>query len=129
MVCGAWYSLFENNMCVGSVLFCNQLLFSHWSAPYLMVYVKLFDRQDPDNQLKKEQDDHGQEFDLHKGINVCQLSLFRTRVFLRIRCYSFGWTKFKPDYFCFYRLIEFNPLYRVVSSKYFLLYLAQLIWL
>ncbi|CAK9321846.1 unnamed protein product [Citrullus colocynthis] len=27
-------------------------------------------RQDPDNQLKKEQDDQGHEFDLHKGINV-----------------------------------------------------------
>ncbi|XP_022976186.1 polyadenylate-binding protein-interacting protein 4-like [Cucurbita maxima] len=26
-------------------------------------------RRDPDNQLKKEQDDHGQEFDLHKGAN------------------------------------------------------------
>lgn len=27
-------------------------------------------RQDPDNQLKKEQDVHGQEFDLLKGVNV-----------------------------------------------------------
>lgn len=43
-----------------------------------MVYVKLFDRQDSDNQLKKEQDDHGQEFDLQKVVNVCQLSLFRS---------------------------------------------------
>ncbi|XP_022151015.1 uncharacterized protein LOC111019035 isoform X3 [Momordica charantia] len=27
-------------------------------------------RQDPDNQLKREKDDHSQEFDLHKGVNV-----------------------------------------------------------
>ncbi|XP_038906325.1 polyadenylate-binding protein-interacting protein 4-like [Benincasa hispida] len=27
-------------------------------------------RQDPDNQLKKEQDDHGQELELHKVVNV-----------------------------------------------------------
>jgi len=61
-----------------------------------MVYVKLFDRQDPDNQLKKEQDDRGQEFDMRQGLNVCQLSLFRTRVFLRIRCY-FIWVDYTKD--------------------------------